>query len=264
MKYLVFIDIDGTLTYFEHIPPSAIEAIQKARQNGHKVFINTGRVRSEMHGELLDLETDGYCLSSGTEIWIGYNRVHFMPMENEIVHRIQEHMTSLHIGYTLEGSRVCFTDNISRRIFKQLYSQDNRRILTQKRSLLPSVSDMDPEDYNQIMQIQLNHYGILNEDIILESLPEHLIWTTYSRTGGNITDSRYSKGTSIEFVKNRFPGYQTIAIGDADNDLTMLKAADISIGMGNGSPRVKEEVDFVTTHVNNKGLYNAFDHFGLL
>ena len=45
-KY-VFVDIDGTLlSHHTGIPRSALEAIDIARRNGHKIFINTGRVKS--------------------------------------------------------------------------------------------------------------------------------------------------------------------------------------------------------------------------
>ncbi|MBB5183369.1 HAD family hydrolase [Catenisphaera adipataccumulans] len=264
MKSIVFLDIDGTLSLYEKIPPSALEAIRIARQNGHKVFINTGRVRSEMR-EMMDLDLDGFCLSAGTEIWIGGRRLLYHPMKDSIAKQIQEHIYSLHFGYTMEGSRISFTDSINRRLFKKLYQQDTRQILFHRRSLFPSVTDMQEEDFRQIMKVQINYYGILKPEVILDSLPKHLIWTTYSNTGGEITDSHYSKGTAIDFVKNYYGGnYRTISAGDSDNDISMLKASDESIGMGNATQSVKQIVTYVTDDVRNAGLYNAFAHFGLL
>ena len=44
MEKVVFIDVDGTLVDYEnHLPESAVEAIRKARKNGHRVYICTGR-----------------------------------------------------------------------------------------------------------------------------------------------------------------------------------------------------------------------------
>ena len=42
MKKIIFLDLDGTLWTFEKIPGSALEAIELARKNGHKIYINTG------------------------------------------------------------------------------------------------------------------------------------------------------------------------------------------------------------------------------
>lgn len=40
MKKIIFLDLDGTLWTFEKIPSSALEAIELARKNGHKITIN--------------------------------------------------------------------------------------------------------------------------------------------------------------------------------------------------------------------------------
>ena len=46
MKKIIFIDIDGTIVDYEnHLPDSAVTAIRKARENGHRVYISTGAVR---------------------------------------------------------------------------------------------------------------------------------------------------------------------------------------------------------------------------
>ena len=40
------------------------------RKNGHKIYINTGRTRCEVPQFLLDMNLDGYCFGSGSEIII--------------------------------------------------------------------------------------------------------------------------------------------------------------------------------------------------
>ena len=53
MKKIIFLDLDGTLWTFEKIPSSALKAIELARKNGHKIYINTGRTRCEIPQFLL-------------------------------------------------------------------------------------------------------------------------------------------------------------------------------------------------------------------
>lgn len=71
-KKAIFLDIDGTL--FDHntnsIPESAIFAIQSAKQNGHFIFICTGRGISEVRNDFSFLPLDGYILSCGANISI--------------------------------------------------------------------------------------------------------------------------------------------------------------------------------------------------
>ena len=50
MSKILFIDVDGTLVdYDNNIPQSAVKAIKIARNNGHKVYICTGRSKSEVY-----------------------------------------------------------------------------------------------------------------------------------------------------------------------------------------------------------------------
>ena len=53
-KKIIFLDIDGTLTEpgCNEPPQSAIEAIRRARENGHYVYLATGR-NYDMMSELL-------------------------------------------------------------------------------------------------------------------------------------------------------------------------------------------------------------------
>ena len=49
MGKIIFIDVDGTLVNYEGIiPESAVAAIRKARANGHRVYISTGRSKAEV------------------------------------------------------------------------------------------------------------------------------------------------------------------------------------------------------------------------
>lgn len=56
---------------------------------------------------------------------------------------------------------------------------------------------------------------------------------------------------------------ETMAIGDAYNDLPMLKAAGKSIAMGNAFPEVKEVTDYETLTCTENGLAAAIYHYVL-
>ena len=60
-KKVVFLDIDGTIwDAVNYIPESTVTAIHKMQENGHAVFINSGRSRSFIREQkLLDIGFDG-------------------------------------------------------------------------------------------------------------------------------------------------------------------------------------------------------------
>ena len=79
------------------------------------------------------------------------------------------------------------------------------------------------------------------------------------------TAAGVSKATAMETVRAYLGGdWRTIAVGDSDNDLPMLRAADVSVCMGNGNANAKAAATWVTTDLHEDGLLGAFAHFGLI
>lgn len=56
----------------------------------------------------------------------------------------------------------------------------------------------------------------------------------------------------------------TVAMGDAKVDIPMFEACVTSVCMGSGGDEAKAAADFVTTDVDEDGLWNVFSHLGLL
>ena len=57
---------------------------------------------------------------------------------------------------------------------------------------------------------------------------------------------------------------ETIAFGDSENDLEMLRTAGIGVAMGNGTPEAKAAADYVTADCDEDGLQKALEHFNLI
>lgn len=62
------------------------------------------------------------------------------------------------------------------------------------------------------------------------------------------------KGPALLYVEEylHVPHSHTFAAGDAENDISMLKAAGTGIAMANAAPAVKEVADIVTEKNNNQ------------
>lgn len=65
-------------------------------------------------------------------------------------------------------------------------------------------------------------------------------------------------------IKAKVAVEDTIAFGDAMSDKEMLMFCHIGVAMGNSKPELKEIADYVTTDVNDDGLWKAFKHFNLI
>jgi len=54
---------------------------------------------------------------------------------------------------------------------------------------------------------------------------------------------------------------ETIAIGDGDNDLEILRWAGLGIVMGNGTPRAKAAADWIAPPIEDDGVAVALQRF---
>ena len=89
-RKMLFFDIDGTLVAegTHYLPQSAVNAIRKARENGHLVFINTGRTRFSIDDFLEEIGFDGYVCGCGTAIMLEKRRFLKIHLQKNIVGKL--------------------------------------------------------------------------------------------------------------------------------------------------------------------------------
>jgi hydroxymethylpyrimidine pyrophosphatase-like HAD family hydrolase len=80
-----------------------------------------------------------------------------------------------------------------------------------------------------------------------------------------VMDRRASKAAALRLVAGY---YQTsmehvMAIGDAANDVPMLKAAGVAVAMDNAHPAVKRAAHWVAPSNNDHGVHAALVRYGL-
>ena len=83
---------------------------------------------------------------------------------------------------------------------------------------------------------------------------------------GEVLIKGVNKGSVIAGVVKYLGAKQedTIGIGDSSNDIDMLNYVGTAVAMGNALNEVKELADFVTTDVDNDGIWNAFKKLNLI
>ena len=101
-RAILFFDIDGTVLseVTKEVPQSAIEAMEKARAEGHLLFINTGRTICSIPTEVRKFQFDGYLCGCGT----------YLTEHDEVLLK-----SSIEKQRGIEGQEVCyFPGHISR------------------------------------------------------------------------------------------------------------------------------------------------------
>ena len=71
-RKLIFLDIDGTLITAMSEPSAlTVKAVRRVRENGHKVFLCTGRNMAIIGRDILDVGFDGIISSAGSHVEVG-------------------------------------------------------------------------------------------------------------------------------------------------------------------------------------------------
>lgn len=250
-----FFDVDGTLLSHrtKQVPESAVSALEALKAKGIRCIVATGRQIGEMDRLPMEGVTfDGYITMNG-QLTLDENRkeLYGMPLEGEVK------------DYALKLFR-------EKKIPVILVERDRlyvNRNCPKVEAVQASISSRVPPEgeYEGAPLYQVCVYITEEERQILEPVAEKCVVTRWHPGGVDIIARGGGKRTAVERY-GRLQGWkpeETIAFGDSENDLEMLRFAGIGVALGNAELEVKEAADYVTDDIDEDGLAKALRHFGL-
>ncbi|WP_264757794.1 HAD family hydrolase [Neobacillus dielmonensis] len=121
MKKAIFIDVDGTLVNQNGVvPESAKFAVQKARENGHLVFICTGRSKAILFPEILEVGFDGVIGSAGGYIEMRDQILFHERVKKEDLQHALDFFNQHGIDFNLEANEGIFAGRNSKKRMRDL------------------------------------------------------------------------------------------------------------------------------------------------
>ena len=277
MGKILFIDVDGTLVdYKNNLPQSAVESIRKARQNGHRVYICTGRSKAEVYPEIWEIGLDGMIGGNGAYVEDNGKVVSHKLITLEQCKRIVDWLHNRGLEFYLESNNGLFaSENFETRgdevvkkyaAYKEREGAENFTV----RQLFPEMifgGNLYRDDLNKVSFI-LNSY----EDYLeaQKDFPDLKVgtWGGKGETAlfgdFGVKDLSKDKGIAelLEYLKA--DKSETIAFGDSKWDIPMFEFCEVSVAMGDGGQEAKEAATFVTEPVDEDGLYHAFKNLNLI
>ena len=277
MSKIVFIDVDGTLVDYDNLlPSSAVEAIRKARANGHKVYISTGRSRAEVYQEIWDIGLDGMIGGNGSYVEDNGQVVMHQLLTAEQSRRIVDWLHERKLEFYLESNNGLFaSENFETRgePVMQEYSarkgQDDAAKMTVRKAFPEMIfgGELYRDDLNKVSFILESYDDFLAAK---EAFPD-LQTGTWGGVGetalfGDLGVRGITKAHAIDELLKHIGGRieDTIAFGDAKIDIPMFEYCAVGVAMGNGGEEIKAKADFVTDAVAGDGLAHALRRLGLI
>lgn len=255
----IFFDVDGTLLSFKThtIPQSTLNALAALKEKGIKVFIATGRSGIELHS-LGDNKFDGYITINGGYCTTGDGKLiskKHIPAED----------VKAFVDYQTEVAPIPCIFVGEHEMFLNFVNDDVQTILDMLNFRPPTIKDSKAALDIEILQLVAFFKADEEAKIMSEVLPNcdsarwHPLFTDALAKGT-------SKQTGIDQVLEHYgiDLSETMAFGDGGNDIPMLKHVATGIAMGNAADNVKVHADYVTSSVDDDGIYNALKHFGVI
>lgn len=267
MIKIVAIDLDGTLfDPKKNISDANKKAIAEARAQGCRIVIATGRPLNGVNPVLQQLGIDSQrdyiivynganvmnvktresifsCLIDGKTVKGLYDESVRLGVDIHAFRENEQLITPKHNPYTdIEATINKLTDVITD--FTTISDDDKFlkcMLVGCDEDISRCIKDVNPKYYNKFSMVR-------SSKIFLEFL-----------------NPKTDKGQALEALAKylNIDMSETMAIGDAGNDISMIKRAGVGVAMENSFPEVLEIADFVTKSNINDGVAYAINKFVL-
>ena len=264
---ILFSDLDGTLLNAKkEITPASKAAIEEMIFKGHKFMMATGRpIQSALKlAESFGFIQPGFYISS-------YN--------GALIYDCYEKKTIQKLAIPYEHVRFLFDKAHSFQLHCHTYSRTH--VLSEKDTeelelyknhiqmpalVVPDIMDALEEEPIKIIVMNLKDQRKLVDfqkymadwaDKKMNSVFSQPILLEY---GSYLA----SKGNSLKFMCQYFqiPIENSVAVGDEQNDISMLQAAGVGVVMKNGTDIAMEYADYITKKDNNEdGIQEVIEKF---
>jgi len=260
MIKVVFCDVDNTLTSSKTrtIPPSALEAIRKARENGVRVFAATGRhTRTYEEGKILQgIALDGYVAVNGQLCYLPddtiIHKAVLDPQDVTIVLRLAEEM----------NFACCLVE--TDKLYLTRIDDDVRSFHEMIKIPLPVVMSAEGAENRDVLSIA-PYISSETEELILPYLNNSEI-VRFNPFNCDVIPREGGKDVGMQAILDYFgvPIEQAMAIGDGQNDISMLKAAGVGVTIGHCSLEVMAAADYHAPDADEGGIQHTFEKFGII
>lgn len=245
--YAVFLDIDNTLLTNGTVSRKNIEAIRQVQKQGSYVFLNTARSYAFIPQTLLqEVKPDGVVAGIGTDIRFRDKRIVSEIMKREELKEIAAHFIGDPREVGFEGEDVMLWIHPAKHRNAEYFVSSPDDFDAQYRDTRISKMYIG----GQLTAQERENFGKTNIVYQHKQYAE-FVPKGFGKAAGMLTMIRYL-GIPIE---------RCIAMGDSANDEDMLKAAGISVAMGNAIPEIKEICTYISCNAADGGVAQALHKF---
>lgn len=275
---LIALDLDGTLFNSQsRISEKNQTAIRRAVDQGVTVIISTGRpyiglpvAAMEELGIRYAITANGAAIYRVPEKELLYEDA--LSCQESVALLQELYQVELHIDAFIHG--MGYTQASTTALTEKLDMPESlKNYIRTSRTVVPDLAEYVRSNALSVTKLTMNfapdEQGLYPErdraEAILKAHPE----ITYVSGGFHnleLTKKGISKSKGLAFLCDmlHIPMEATLACGDSENDLDIVKAAGLGVAMGNAQSLLKNAADFITLSNEEDGVAYAIEKFAYL
>lgn len=259
IKFLA-LDIDGTILKKDYTFSAKVkEAINKAIDKGVKVALVTGRMHcaAQMIADKLDIDVPIFSYQ-GALVKENGKTILQTSMNDELTREVLHDLRQFDAQVNLYMNDELYSERETERLIEYCEKRD----LSYKIQSFDEIKEISahkllaigatPEETDKAIEYLKEKYS--KDLYVVKSMPMFC----------EITDIKVSKGKTIEHLCKQHWGIDlddTMAIGDQDNDIEMLKVVKVKVAMGNATQGLMDVAKVVVPSVDEDGVAFAIEKF---
>lgn len=272
---LIALDLDGTLFNNQsRISEENIKTISKATAAGINVVISTGRPFCGLPFDAIKGTGIKYAITANG------SAIYEIETQKCLYENCLDDDTAFSIINYLMDKRVHMDAFIAGQGYSPYKCLDDAKRLRMPASLkeyimttrkrVDDITDFMRENHLHMQKMTINFPkdddgNFYCRDEVYEHLISNPDITLVSGGYGNLEYTRagVTKGVALKKLADILGVSidETMAVGDTENDLSIVEAAHIGVAMGNATDQLKEHADYITDTNENDGVAKAILHF---
>ncbi|WP_062072303.1 HAD hydrolase family protein [Demequina sediminicola] len=270
--HAVFLDVDGTYAAHGVVPAAHVDAVRRARANGHAVLLCTGRPVCAVSPHLHEAGFDGLVTSAGAHVEVRGTVLADVRFPADVARRTVEALDAQGALYALEAPESMYgapevDANMRAKAPDADAAPERRKAFDVLHSALVVTDERASRSFSKVFVID---GGGPVQNVLDKVGPEVSVVAGSNEALGERTGEIYlshiTKAVGMEIARQALdvPHSRVVAAGDGPNDLELLREAGKSIVISTAIPALTELADIIAAPPEEHGLVAAFETLGLI